>query len=150
MNLREFPKILLLKVVLTILVGIACFLFGTAYYFYAADRVFFFLSLFVLAFSAHKALSVYLSVKNGKYDTVEGVCVGVSAKLTGRIKKVRIMDSDGLEITLKLHKSNKIKIGGKYRFYLQRASPIQPGNEYFNTLFAEGNLLGVEFLGELE
>lgn len=149
-TLRNCPGVLFRKIIFTLLIGAGCFFSGIAYYIYAADRIFFILSCMVLLISLYKGLHIYYIVSKGKYETIEGVCIGITSKLIGKCNKVKMMNDAGFESTLHLNKSCKIKIGHKYKLYFTQAGQINIGSEYLNTVLATDNFLGYEDLGEFE
>jgi len=149
-KLKDFPRTLFRKALLTLLTGVGCFLFGVAYYLYAADRIFLILSCMVLLISLYKCFHIYSLVIKKRYETVEGICVGIISKLIGKCNKVKMMDEDGIESTLYLSKNSKLKIGHRYKLYFSQAPQINVGSEYLNTALATDSFLGYEDLGEFE
>lgn len=149
-TLKDFPRVLLRKILLTLLTGGGCFLFGVAYYLYAADRIFLILSCMVLLISLYKSFHIYGIVSKKRYETVEGICVGITSKLIGKCNKIKIMDNDGIESMLHLSKGCKLKIGHKYTFYFTQGGQINIGSEYLNTVLATDSFLGYDDLGEFE
>jgi hypothetical protein len=134
----------------TALIGAGCFIVGLALYIFSKDRITLFLSGAVLLFSLIKSAGLYLAVKKGSYETVEGTCVGVSAKPFRKQFTVKIMDDDGLESSLRLGKQTRVKIGFRYRFYFSggHSSRVSIGSEYLDAALSSGQFLGFEELGE--
>ena len=149
-TLKDCPRVLFRKTLLTLLTGTGCFLFGIAYYLYAADRIFLILSCMVLLISLYKSFHIYSIVAKKGYETVEGICIGITAKLIGKCNKVKMMDDKGIESMLYLNKSCKLKIGYRYKLYFSQGSQINIGSEYLNTALATDSFLGYEDLGEFE
>lgn len=149
-KLKNFPRALFRKALLTLLTGAGCFLFGVAYYLYAADRIFLILSCMVLLISLYKCFHIYSLVIKKRYETVEGICVGITSKMIGKCNKVKMMDEDGIESTLYLSKNSKLKIGHRYKLYFSQAPQINVGSEYLNTALATDSFLGFEDMGEFE
>lgn len=149
-NLKDCPRVLFRKAFLTLLTGAGCFLFGVAYYLYAADRIFLMLSCMVLLISLYKYFHIYIMVTQKRYETVEGTCVGITSKLIGKCNKIKMMDDNGIESTLYLSKNSRLKIGHRYKLYFSQASQINVGSEYLNTAFATDSFLGYEDFGEFE
>jgi len=145
-KLKDFPKVLQQKIILTLLIGVGCFLFGTAYGLFARDRIFFLLSCAVLAFSLYRSLALYRVISKGKYEAVEGTCVGVAQKLLRKQLTVRIMDDEGIESSLRLGKQTKVKIGARYRFYFKQGERSPLDSDFFNSLLAGDLFLGHELL----
>ena len=147
-ELKNFPKVLLQKTVLTALIGIGCLITGTAYYIFTKDRIMLSLSGMVFVFSVIRSVGLYYTITNKKYETVEGTCVGVGTKPLRKYYTVKIMDDAGTESSLRLGKQTKIKIGFRYRFYFKKSERISAGSEYFDTVLSSDQFLGFEELGE--
>jgi hypothetical protein len=146
-NRWNFPKVLLQKLLFTVLIGAGCFAVGTAFYMFSRDRITILLSASVLLCSLARAYLLYTAISKGKYETVEGTCVGISAKPFRKQRVIKIMDSDGIESTLRLGRQTSVKIGTRYRFYFtERVTSPLPGSEYLTTALSAGQLLGYEEL----
>jgi len=48
----------------------------------------------VLFISLYKSFHIYSIVSKKRYETVEGICVGITSKLIGKCNKIKIMDKD--------------------------------------------------------
>ena len=92
-----------------------------------------------LATAAHK-----------NYEVVEGICAGISTPMLRRYRKVHLIDSHGIEITLLLSKSALLKIGEPYRFYFQKGSRPVVGNDYLDAALSTNSFLGYEAISEPE
>ena len=147
-KIRDFPKVLYNRMANTVYVGLGCFIMGTAYYFYAHDRITVFLSGAVLLFSLWRAYDIYLNMSKEKYEVVEGICVGVSAKPLSKYNKVRFMNQDGIESTVHLGKQIKMKIGFQYRLFFSQREYVSTGSMRLDTALLSGNFFGLEELGE--
>ena len=147
-KLKNCPKALLQKVLLTALIGIGCLAVGAAYYFFSGDTTTLVLSGFVFAFSMMRAAGLYITVTKQKYETIEGTCVGVSSKPFRKQYTIRVMDDAGIESSLRLSKQTKIKIGFRYRFYFKQGERLSFGNQYFDIALSSDHFLGFEELGE--
>ena len=143
---KNVPPVLLRKVFLTGLVGVGCFAVGAGYYLYCRDGTMLLLSGIVLLFSLIRAAGLYRTVTEGKYEVVEGTCVGVSSMPFRRQLRVRIMDADGLETTLCLGKQARVKISFCYRFFFKEEQRPSLGNEFLDTALVTGHFLGFEAL----
>ena len=148
MKLRDGPKVLFQRVVLTFLLGIGCFIVGVAYFIYSQDRITLILSLLLLAFSVIKGISVYRLVTAQKYEVVEGTCVAISSKPFTKQISVKIIDNTGNELALRLGKQTKIKIGFRYRFFFSKTERMSLGSDYLDSALSTQNFLGSEELGE--
>jgi hypothetical protein len=144
-NLKTFPKPLLQKLLFTILVGAGCFAVGAAYYLFSRDRITLALSGLILLFSLFRTWTLYTAIAKGKYETVEGVCVGVSAKLFRKQCTVKIMDDDGVETALHLGKQTRVKIGARYLFYFSDRDNLPSlGSAYLDAALSSGRFLGFD------
>ena len=147
-ELKNFPKVLLQKTVLTALIGAGCLIIGAAYYIFTKDRIMLSLSGTVFVFSVIRSVGLYYTIANKKYETIEGTCVGVGAKPLRKYYTIKIMDDVGIESSLRLGKQAKIKIGYRYRFYFKQGERLSVGSEYFDTALSSDKFLGFEELGE--
>lgn len=145
---KNMPPVLLRKAFLTILIGLGCFAVGAGYYLYCQDGTMLLLSGLVLLLSLFRAAGLYRTITEGKYEIVEGTCVGVSSMPFRRQLKVRIMDADGIETVLCLGKQARVKIGFCYRFYFKEEPRPSLGNEFLDTALVSGCLLSFEELGK--
>ena len=67
-----------------------------------------------------------------------------------RYRKVHLIDSHGIEITLLLSKSALLKIGEPYRFYFQKGARPAVGNDYLDAALSTNSFLGYEAISEPE
>lgn len=146
--LKDSPPPLRQKLFLTVLIGLLCLLVGTAMCLFAGDRIMLFLSGAVCVFSLAKAAVLYHVLAAGKYEVVEGTCVGISPKPLRKFRKIRIMDDEGNESSLLLNKQAKIIIGDRYRFYFKQTQRFTLGSEYFDAATSSDCFLGYEPLGQ--
>lgn len=79
---------------------------------------------------------------------VEGTCIGITQKPFEKTQLVRLMDSEGIESTLRLHKGCKMKIGDQYRFYFSQRNLPWTGNRYLDTALMSGGFLGYEHIAD--
>lgn len=145
---KTMPPVLFRKVFLTALVGVGCFAVGAGYYLYCRDGTMLLLSGLVLLFGLFRAAGLYHMITAGKYEVVEGTCVGVSSMPFRRQLKVRIMDAGGAEISLCLSKQTRVRIGFCYRFFFKEERRPSLGNEFLDTALVTGHFLGFEELGK--
>ena len=147
-KIRGFPKVLYNRMMNTVYVGLGCFIMGIAYYFYAHDRITVMLSSAVLLFSLWRAYDIYLNISKQRYEIVEGICVGISAKPLSKYNKVRFMNQDGIESTVHLGKQTKMKIGFQYRLFFSQREYVSTGSTRMDTALLSDSFLGLEELGE--
>lgn len=86
----------------------------------------------------------------GQSTDAEGICAGISTPMFRRYRKVHLIDSHGIEITLLLSKSALLKIGEPYRFYFQKGSRPVVGNDYLDAALSTNSFLGYEAISEPE
>lgn len=144
---KTYPRVLTHKVLFTALIGAGCSAVGAAYYLSRRDGTLLLLSGLVFLLCLLRAVGLHRTIAAGKYEVVEGTCIGVSAKPLHRQLRVRMMDADGLETTLSLGRQAKVKIGFRYRFYFKQDQRLTLGNEFLDTALATDQLLGFEELG---
>ena len=147
--LRDWPKILARKVIMTALVGVGCLFIGVSYFFYSGDRTTLLLSATVLVFSFVRTFGLYRTISAGQYETVEGTCVAVKHRPMRKHFVIKMMDDSGIESTMYLDKQTKVKIGFRYRFYFSRVEKVSLGNEYLDASLSHGAFLGYEELGDI-
>ncbi len=145
---KKVPEVLFQKVLVTALIGMSCMVTGIAYYIYARDIVFLALSGLILLFSLLRSISLYKTITRQKFETVVGICVGISVKPFQKQSRIRIIDKEGIETTLRLGKQPRVKIGFLYRFYFKQNQPLSLGNEYLDTILTTDYFLGFEELGK--
>lgn len=76
------------------------------------------------------------------------LCAGISTPMLRRYRKVHLIDSHGVEITLLLSKSARLKIGEPYRFYFQKGARPTVGNDYLDAALSTNSFLGYEAISE--
>lgn len=141
---KDAPLPLKRKIMITILVGLICLVIGIAIFIISNDKIMLILSLAVCGISVYKAFSIYQIILKKQYEVVEGTCVGIVPKPLRKYRKIRIMDDEGNESTLLLHKQSKIKIGDRYCFYFKQAAHLTLGNEYLDAATSSDCFLGYE------
>lgn len=141
---KDIPAPLKRKLLFTILVGLLCLIIGITIFIISNDKMMLLLSLVVCGISIFKAFSIYQIILKKQYEVVEGTCIGIVPKPLRKYRKIRIMDDEGNESTLLLHKQSKIKIGDRYCFYFKRTTHLTLGNEYLDTAMSSDCFLGYE------
>jgi hypothetical protein len=149
-TLKNCPKALAHKILLTALIGAGCLIVGSAHYIFSRDRITLALSAFVFVFSIVRTIGLYSTVTKQKYEIIEGTCTGVSSKAFRKQITVKIMDDAGIETSLRLGKQTKIRIGFRYRFYFKKGEHLPLGSAYFDTALSTDHFLGFEELGEMQ
>ncbi len=147
-SIEHIPEVLFRKVLFTALIGAGFLFVGIIYYIYMKDRIFLLLSGFVFSFSLFRSIGLYETAVRHKYETVEGTCVGISTKPFQKYTRIRILNQDGVETTLRIGKQSKIKIGFQYCFYFKQNERLSLGSDYLDTILVTDYLLSYEELGE--
>lgn len=89
------------------------------------------------------SLLLFQAIRQGAYETVEGVCVAIRrASLRGH-QRIRLMDDSGTAHDLLLDRRQRFLIGSSYRIYLQSS----PGAALPEARIPHGTLLGLEEIG---
>lgn len=141
---NSIPQPLLRKIILTPLLGAVCLVFGLSSYLGADDKTLLMLSGVLFAICIFKGIQHYRIAKSGRYLAVCGTCVRLAPQFMGKLRKVYLMDDDGIETTLRLPKQHRIIIGSRYCFYFAQSSGVSIGNDYLDTLLATDSFLGYE------
>lgn len=147
-RLKECPRVLLQKLLITLFLGAGCLAVGAAYYAAVRDTVFLVLSGFLSVGCVCRSYCLYKMIVGKKYSMAEGICVGITPKPMRRYRSVRLMDTEGLESTLLLDKRTRVKIGVQYRIYFKQDKRSSLGSEYLDTSLSGDSFLGIEELGE--
>lgn len=148
-TIMNAPAPLRRRLILTVLLGLACLLIGLAVFLFSKDKMMLLLSTAVCILSFCRAYTFYRAISKKEYEVVEGTCVGIVPKPMRKYRKVRIMDDEGTESALLLGKHAKIKIGFRYRFYFKSTQRLNFGSEYFDSALSSDCFLGFEELGEI-
>ena len=100
----RIPAPLQRKMLLTSVIGVACFLIGFAFFLFCKDQTMLLLSLAVFVMCIGKTITLYRIVSMQSYETVEGTCAFIAPQFLRRYRKVKIIDSEGNETSLLLDK----------------------------------------------
>lgn len=145
---KDISEILLKNILFTLLIGTGCLLVGIVYYIYAKDKVFLVLSSLVFAFALLHSIELYRVMENQQYKTIEGTCTGLSTRFFQKYVGIHILRQDGVETLVHIRKGSNIKVGMRYRFYLNMKKPCSVNNKYLNTALSENHVLSFEELTE--
>lgn len=91
-----------------------------------------------------RCILLFQAIRQGAYETVEGVCVAIRRAPLGGHQRIRLMDDSGTAHDLLLDRRQRFLIGSSYRVYLQ--SP--PGAALPEARIPHGALLGLEEIEE--
>ena len=117
-----FPTVLQRKFLLTLLAGIASAGISVIICVATKDHILLALGIVVLCACLISCRGIWATATHKNYEVVEGICAGISTPMLRRYRKVHLIDSHGIEITLLLSKSALLKIGEPYRFYFQKGA----------------------------
>ena len=140
------PAPILRRWLLSAAVGPFIFLIGLAGRIALHDPVLLTLSALLASCIGVRCILLFRVIRQGNYETVEGVCVAVRRAPLGGHQRIRLMDDSGAAHDLLLDRRQRFLIGSNYRVYLQ--SP--PGAALPGASIPHGVLLGLEDLGECQ
>ena len=146
-SIKEFPRPLLRRWLITALLGVVFFGVGLAVTLYMDDWGMFILSLILCVSTIIRAGLMFMMMQEKRYEIVEGTCVSVSRIPVGKKKKIKIMDNDGNETDLLLGRNDIVKIGYIYRFYFKDTERLTIGNSYLDSALNADCFLGYEQIG---
>lgn len=146
--IKMWPPVLLRRWVLTIAAGFGFLLVGVAVWLATGDRVMLLLTGAVFLLSLGRAVLLFRCFVLGNYTILEGVCIQASQAPLQKCRRVRLLGADEEEISLYVGKQYALRVGCRYRFYLQRQSDASMPGTWLAASFSAGNLLGVEEMGE--
>ena len=140
---ENWPASILRRWLLSAAAGPVIFLIGLAGRIALHDPTLLTLSILLSGCIVARCILLFRTIRQGAYETVEGVCVAIRrASLRGH-QRIRLMDDSGTAHDLLLDRHQRFLIGSSYRVYLQ--SP--PGAELPEARIPRGALLGLEELG---
>lgn len=140
---ENWPAPILRRWLLSAAAGPVIFLIGLAGRIALHDPTLLTLSALLSGCIVARCILLFRTIRQGAYETVEGVCVAIRrASLRGH-QRIRLMDDSGTAHDLLLDRRQRFLIGSSYRVYLQ--SP--PGAALPGTRIPHGALLGLEEIG---
>lgn len=138
------PAPILRRWLLSAAAGPVIFLIGLAGRIALHDPVLLTLSALLASCMVVRCILLFRVIRQGDYETVEGVCVAVRRAPLGGHQRIRLMDDSGAAHDLLLDRRQRFLIGNRYRVYLQNSSEAAlPGAR-----IPRGALLGLEDLEE--
>ena len=144
--MKQIPKPLLHKILITPLIGAGCLLLGVAMYLGADDRTLLLLSGVLFLSCLVKGFFYYRIASRNRYEIVCGTCTCIMPQMFGRLRKIKIMDKDGVETTLQLPKDCRFRIGEQYRLFFTQRSGIPIGPTALRSALTTDSFLGYEVL----
>ena len=140
---ENWPASILRRWLLSAAAGPVIFLIGLAGRIALHDPTLLTLSSLLASCIVVRCILLFQAIRQGAYETVEGVCVAIRRAPLGGHQRIRLMDDSGTAHDLLLDRHQRFLIGSSYRVYLQ--SP--PGAELPEARIPRGALLGLEELG---
>lgn len=141
---ENWPAPILRRWLLSAAAGPVIFLIGLAGRIALHDPTLLTLSALLSGCIVARCILLFRTIRQGAYETVEGVCVAIRRAPLGGHQRIRLMDESGTAHDLLLDRRQRFLIGSSYRVYLQ--SP--PGASLPEARIPHGALLGLEDLGE--
>lgn len=140
---ESWPAPILRRWLLSAAAGPVIFLIGLAGRIALHDPAFLTLSALLSGCIAARCILLFRAIRQGAYETVEGVCIAIRRAPIGGHQRIQLMDDSGTAHDLLLDRRQKFLVGSSYRVYLQ--SP--PGAVLPGVRIPRGALLGLEELG---
>ena len=141
---ESWPTPILRRWLLSTAAGPVIFLIGLTGRIALRDPVLLPLSALLSGCIVDRCILLFRTIRQGAYETVEGVCIAIRRAPIGGHQRIRLMDDSGSAHDLLLDRRQKFLIGNSYRVYLQSS----PGAELPEARIPRGALLGLEELGE--
>lgn len=146
-KLKGWPSVLLRKWLLTCVIGIGSLLAGVVMFFTADDRVMLRISVLLALLIVLRCIALFRLISKQRYETVEGICIGVKTPPLRRQRSLCLLTETGAEHTITLDKQTSVRIGRCYRVYF-RSSGIAQNSASLPSILAQDQLLALEDLGE--
>ena len=141
---ENWPAPILRRWLLSAAAGPVIFLIGLTGRIALRDPVLLPLSALLSGCIITRCILLFRTIRQGDYETVEGVCVTIRWAPIGGHQRIRLMDESGTAHDLLLDCRQRFLIGSSYRVYLQ--SP--PGAALPEARIRHGALLGLEEIEE--
>lgn len=143
---ENWPAPILRRWLLSAAAGPVIFLIGLTVRIALHDSTLLTLSTLLASCMVVRCILLFQAIRQGSYESVEGVCIAIRRAPIGGHQRIRLMDDSGAAHDLLLDRRQKFLIGSSYRVYFQ--SP--PGAELPEARISHGALLGLEDLGECQ
>ena len=140
---ESWPTPILRRWLLSAAAGPVIFLIGLAGRIALHDPTLLTLSALLAFCIGVRCILLFRAIRQGDYETVEGVCVAIRRAPLGGHQRIRLMDDSGTAHDLLLDRRQRFLIGSSYRIYLQSS----PGAALPEARIPHGALLGLEEIG---
>ena len=141
---ENWPAPILRRWLLSAAAGPVIFLIGLAGRIALHDPTLLTLSALLAFCIGVRCILLFRAIRQGDYETVEGVCVAIRRAPLGGHQRIRLMDDSGTAHDLLLDRRQRFLIGSSYRIYLQSS----PGAALPGARVPHGALLGLEEIEE--
>ena len=140
---ESWPTPILRRWLLSAAAGPVIFLIGLTGRIALRDPVLLPLSALLSGCIITRCILLFRTIRQGDYETVEGVCVAIRRAPIGGHQRICLMDDSGAAHDILLDRHQRFLIGSSYRVYLQSYF----GAELPEARIPRGALLGLEELG---
>ena len=140
---ENWPAPILRRWLLSAAAGPVIFLIGLTGRIALRDPVLLPLSALLSGCIITRCILLFRTIRQGDYETVEGVCVAIRRIRWCPPMGARLMDDSGAAHDILLDRHQRFLIGSSYRVFLQSS----PGAELPEARIPRGALLGLEELG---
>ncbi len=140
----SFPPVFRRKILFTFILGFAFLLIAGAVFLLSHDQVLLCLSVLLFVASVYKGWQLYRTVSRGSYETVIGICTGITELPFRKHKRITLLREDGTEISLLLDRHAQLRLQVPYCFYFRKAAGSCFKQDSLNLLLSTDNLLGYE------
>lgn len=140
---ENWPAPILRRWLLSAAAGPVIFLIGLTVRIALHDPTLLTLSTLLASCMVVRCILLFQAIRQGDYETVEGVCVAIRRAPLGGHQRIWLMDESGTAHDLLLARHQRFLIGSSYRVYLQSYF----GAELPEARIPRGALLGLEELG---
>lgn len=148
MDKEQIPGIFIRSVFLSIITGIGCALITVIVFFVTGERTLLFLGGIASLLCIGKGMTLYRTVKQKRYEILEGICYHADFPMKRPYPKIRIEQENGQSLSLILDRHQKITHGHAYRFYFKQGTVPDPNESiWFQALRTDG-IIGIEELDE--
>lgn len=141
---EQISGIFIRSVFLSCMTGIGCALITVIVFLVTGDRTLLFLGGIASLLCIGKAMTLYRTVKQKRYEIIEAICYHVDHPMKRPYPKIRIEQENGQSISLILDKHQKITHGHAYRFYFKQGTVPDPKESIWFQAFRTDGIIGIE------
>lgn len=141
---NPIPWVLKRRFLVTLLAGIGTAAVSLVIFLLADDYIILVLGGVLLICCAFRSRILWKLISDEHYETVQGVCTGISSPTFWRYRKIYLLDGYGAEFTLLLDRNARFHIGVQYCFYFQKETNPLMGMPYLDAVLSTNAFLGYE------